>query len=69
MKEMKAEEYLAEGFKDVDSTEAQSVYENCLGYIDGLSYFQKIKEQSYRLLNLREVTFSEWRNSFLPIVG
>ena len=48
-------EYLANGFVSVDNAENQTVYENCLNYIDAIPYFQDIKTKTYEMLRLEEV--------------
>ncbi len=46
-------EYLATGFKDVDGTQNQDVYFECLTLLDSLPYYQEYKARSYDLLQLR----------------
>jgi len=47
-------EYLANGFAAVDETEDQTVYMNCLNYIDAIPYFNEVKTKTYELLKLKE---------------
>lgn len=47
-------EYLANGFAAVDETEDQTVYMNCLNYIDAIPYFNEVKTKTYELLKLEE---------------
>ncbi len=46
------DEYLAIGFKNVDSTENKEAYFECLTLLDSLPYYQEYKKKSYELLNL-----------------
>jgi ubiquinone/menaquinone biosynthesis C-methylase UbiE len=48
----KNNEYLISGFATVDSNEEQTVYVNCLNYIDTIPYFKEIKAKTYELLDL-----------------
>jgi len=47
-------EYLANGFSTVDEAEDQTVYVNCLNYIDAIPYFEDVKTKTYELLKLED---------------
>ena len=43
--------YLAEGFRNVDRQSDVEKFKNCLAFLDSLPSFRTYKEESYRLLN------------------
>ena len=45
--------YLATGFKDVDGSDALDTYAACLSFLDSLEFYQRYKEETYRLLGLQ----------------
>lgn len=47
-----SDEFLAEGFKNVDATQSKKAYFDCLNFLNTLPYYQNIKKKSFDLLQL-----------------